>query len=351
MGLNNNQQAFFALLKAGLWEEDAKHVEFTEVDFNAINAIAEKHATIGLIAAGLEHITDQKVPKEIALQFVGSALQLEQRNKAMNDFINATVGEMRKNGIYTILVKGQGLAQCYSRPLWRACGDIDFFFSDKEFVKAINFFKSKGAVEFQDARYTKSYGVIMEAWMVELHGTLRSGLSARVDSEIDAVQKEVFGLGDVRVWRNGEEDISLPGVNSDLFLLFTHFIRHFYQNEFVIRQVCDWCRFLWTYREAIDVEQLLNKLDKTHLLPEWKAFASFAVEWLGIPADAMPLYDDDMCWKRKAERIVRFAMDDSKPSKFRATITVAKIFSANTFKFLPALLLNVNWLKIKERLF
>ncbi len=79
------------------------------------------------MAAGIEHITDGKPQKKDVLQFIGRTVQLEQRNQAMNCFIGVTVEKMREAGIYTLLVKEQGVAQCYERPLWRACGDVDFF--------------------------------------------------------------------------------------------------------------------------------------------------------------------------------------------------------------------------------
>ena len=41
-----------------------------------------------------------KAPKEDVLQFVGLALQIEQRNKAMNSFVADRVDKMRKTYIY-----------------------------------------------------------------------------------------------------------------------------------------------------------------------------------------------------------------------------------------------------------
>ena len=40
-------------------------------------------------------------------------------------------------------------------------------------------------------------------------------------------------------------------------------------------------------------------------LGEWRSFAALAVEYLGMPADAMPLYCDARRWRRKAVRILR----------------------------------------------
>jgi len=76
------------------------------------------------------------VPKPIALQFIGRTVQLEQRNQAMNYFIGVMVEKMREAGIYTVLVKGQGGGQCYERPLWRLCGDVDLFFDEENYEKA-----------------------------------------------------------------------------------------------------------------------------------------------------------------------------------------------------------------------
>ena len=43
---------------------------------------------------------------------------------------------MREAGIYTVLVKGQGVGQCYERPLWRSCGDVDLFFDAENYEQA-----------------------------------------------------------------------------------------------------------------------------------------------------------------------------------------------------------------------
>lgn len=54
----------------------------------------------------------------------------------MNLFIGELVENMRKAGVYLLLVKGQGIAQNYERPLWRAAGDIDFFLSRENYKNA-----------------------------------------------------------------------------------------------------------------------------------------------------------------------------------------------------------------------
>ncbi len=325
-------------------------MQYGKIDYQEVFNFTKEHGLVGPVTEGLEHVSDAKIPQVHILNFVGSALQLEQRNKTMNLFISELIEALRKKDIYCLLVKGQGLSQCYSKPLWRYSCDIDLFFSDSGYSKAVSYLSSLASEIVQDSRYTKSYGVIIDNWQVELHGTLRSGLSTRLDHIIDDVQREVFYNGDVRSWMNGSTQVFLPGVNSDLFLLFTHFVRHFYHHEFVIRQTCDWCRFLWTYNDKIDVEKLKAQLHKSNLCGEWRAFAAFVVDYLGMPVDSMPLYEDSKRWHTKARKIFSFIMNDSTPNRVRDTLILSKIFPNNTVRFLPSLLFNVNGMKIWDRL-
>ena len=91
--------------------------------------------------------------------------------------------------------------------------------------------------------------------------------------------------------------------------VFSHILDHFYKGGIGLRQICDWCRLLWTYRDSIDASLLETRLRKAGMLTEWKAFAALAVEWLGMPAEAMPLLDASRKWSRKASRIMAFILE------------------------------------------
>jgi len=81
--LSNNQQAFLALVRAGLWEKEVQLASFGQIDFNEVYRLAEEQSVVGLVAAGIEHIVDVKVPQEVALQFASIALQIEHRNEEL----------------------------------------------------------------------------------------------------------------------------------------------------------------------------------------------------------------------------------------------------------------------------
>ena len=309
MRLDINQQVFFALLRAGLWGKEVLLLPFGQIDFSRVLSMAQEQSVVGLIAAGLDHISDTKVAKKDVLQFIGQSLQLEQQNAAMNSFIEAIIDKMREAGIYSLLVKGQGIAQCYEKPLWRSCGDVDLFLDADNYKKAINFLCPMAKSIDEENTAHLHLGMTIDPWVVELHGTLRSGIGRHIDRELDAIQDVTFKEGQVRVWRNGDVDVFLPAADNDAIFVFSHILQHFFKGGIGLRQICDLCRILWTYRSEIDVELLESRLARMGLMSEWKAFAAFSVDYLGMPVEALPLYSSDKKWCRKASRILAFVLE------------------------------------------
>lgn len=304
--IDNNTEAFFTLLRAGLWKREVRISSLLPIDFSAIYQMAEEQSVVGLIAEGLEQVADVKVPQDFVLEIVGSALLLEQQNTEMNAFIAELVDKMRKNGINTLLVKGQGIAQCYEKPLWRFCGDVDFLLSEDNYQKAE--FYLRQMAESVEQESGKHLGMTIGSWVVDLHGNLHCGLSARMDRSIDDIQENVFYGGSVRSWMNGKTQVFLPSADNDIIFIFTHFLKHFYKGGLGLRQICDWCRLLWTYRNEVNEGLLEERLRAMGLMTEWKAFGAFAVDILGMPCDALPLYDGSIHWKRKAQYILSFIL-------------------------------------------
>lgn len=302
-------EAFYALLRAGLWEKDVRLSQFERIDFNGVYRLAEEQSVLGLIAAGMQHVVDIKVPQIEFLTLIGRAVQLEQQNSAMNDFICILINRMREAGIYTLLVKGQGIAQCYERPLWRSCGDVDLFLSDDNYDKAKSFLTQLASSVEKEYVRERHLGMTIDSWVVELHGSLYSGLSSNIEKELDDVYKDTFYRGKVRIWENGKVPVFLLTAENDAFYIFTHFLQHFYKGGVGLRQICDWCRLLWTYRDRLELKLLKSRLRKAGLISEWKAFGAFAVEYLGMPIEAMPFYSKDSKWKHKADKICSFILE------------------------------------------
>lgn len=357
----NNQHAFFELVRAGLWEKEAQLSQFGSIDYAEIYNLAEQQSVVGIVAAGLEHVQDVKIPQNIALKFVGNALQLEQRNLAMNDFVAKLIERLRNKNINPILLKGQGIAQCYNRPSWRTCGDIDLLFSNTHYEDAKRELMPLATSFDTEEKCGKHIGLLLNSWKVELHGTQHSELSVRIDKVIDETQEDIFYGGKVRSWQNGKVKVFLPAPDCDVVFIFTHFIKHYFKEGVGLRQLCDWCRLLWTYRNIVDTGLLERSLGKMKLMTEWKAFATFVVKYLGMPQDAIPMYSEDKRWDVKANQICDYIIEvgnfgqnrdmsyfSKYPYLFRKVISFvrrscylirhAKVFPWDSIRFFPSLL-------------
>lgn len=354
---DKTKEAFFALVRAGLWETEVQLAPYGEVDFNEILQLAQEQTVVGLVAAGLEHVDDVNVPQALTLQFVGHALQIEKQNEAMNRFIADLVGKMKGEGVYTLLLKGQGVAQCYERPLWRSCGDVDFLLSDENYKKARSYLLPLASSVEKEGKYGH-LGMTIASWVVELHKRLRCSISNRINKVLESVRYDVFTGGNVRTWMDGHTQVFLLGADGDVFYVFVHFLNHFYKGGVGLRQICDWVRLLLKYKDTLNLGLLERRLQNAGMMTEWKAFGAFAVEYLGMPAKAMPFYSSQAKWGRKARRILEFLIDvgnfghnrdmsyfNSKPYIVRKTISLgrrmidlwhhARIFPIHSLRFFP----------------
>ena len=302
--LDNNTQAFLALVRAGLWEQEARLLPFEEVDFSEVQRLAEEQSVVGLVAAGLEHVVDVKVPQIDFLTFVGRAVQIEQQNTAMNDFIGVLFDKMRKAGISSLLVKGQGVAQCYERPLWRTAGDVDLLLDDNNYDKGKAVLYPIAYDIQKEEPKSKHQAMIIMDMDVELHGKMPFAMSKRVDKVIDDVIKGSVISGGVSVWLNKDTDIFLPNPDNHIILIFTHFLHHFFIEGVGLRQICDWCRILWKHKDEINLNLLEQRIKDADLMSEWQAFASLAVNTLGMPEDTMPFNKNNFYNRWKANRVL-----------------------------------------------
>jgi len=329
--------------------------------------LSEEQSVVGLVLAGIEHY-NVKPPQGLLLLWIGEAQILEQRNLAMNKFISGLIEKLRHQDVYTILVKGQGIAQCYERPLWRCCGDVDLFLNEDNYNRAKELLVPIASEVEKEYVREMHLGMTINSFVVELHGTLYSGLTSKIEKGLDEIKRAIFFEGRVRSWMNGNTQVFLPSADEDVVYVFTHILQHFFKEGLGLRQVCDWCRLLWIYRDSLNHGLLEKRIRRAGLMSEWKAFGALAIEHLGFPKDSMPLLDvrskkEDVRWRKKADRIMEFILksgnmghnrDMSHFSKYpyliRKCVSMgrrigdlinhARIFPLDSLRFFPRIMFN-----------
>lgn len=366
--MNNNQRAFFELLKAGLWGNGNPEIRIDgTTDWNEVFQLAQEQSVQGLLLQGIEVLKangiEPSVPKVLLLQWIGEVQVIEQRNKEMNAFIAELIDKLRKNDIYALLVKGQGIAQCYDKPLWRCSGDVDLLLSYDNYQKAKTLLTPLASEMETEYEGISHLGMTIDGWVVELHGSLRVGLPQRINRELDDIQADTFYSGNVRSWLNGQTQIFMLGKENDVVYVFVHFFNHFYKEGVGLRQLCDWCRLMWTYRDELDVKKIERRIRKMGLVSEWKAFYNLANRYLGMPDLDSGLMIHDSTFDKKADRIMKFILksgnmghnrDMSHFSKYpyliRKCVSMgrrisdlinhARIFPLDSLRFFPRIMFN-----------
>lgn len=360
MNQYKNQKAFLALLREGLFSVHGEGFNvneslFCDVDLEKVYRLAQEQSVQGIVLQGLEELRaknlELRVPQTLLLQWIGEVQVIEQRNKAMNLFIAELFERLRKNGIYALLVKGQGVAQSYEKPLWRTSGDVDLLLSDENYKKAKELFVPLGEVTESEDVSKKHLALKINGFDVELHGKMSFGISCRADDVVDEVLEESLLNGRVSKWSVDETDVLLPTPDNHILIVFTHFLRHFFIEGVGLRQICDWCRLLYTYRDSLNYELLESRIRKMGLMSEWKAFYNLASRYLGMPDFGSGLMvlgrtkrqsrAHDSRYDKKADRIMEYILEvgnfgHNKDLSYRSR------FSGLTYKIVAA------WRRLKD---
>ena len=66
---------------------------------------------------------------------------------------------------------------------------VDLLLSDSNYQKAKAFLTPMATYIEPERNYTRHLGMKIDSWIVELHGSSRCGLSARIDKDLDSIQK------------------------------------------------------------------------------------------------------------------------------------------------------------------
>ena len=353
---NNDLRAFLALLQAGLWGGQRPVQEFKSsrvqdsVDWEKVYQLAQEQAVQGLVLQGVEELRakslELRVPQTLLLQWIGEVQMIEQRNRAMNAFIAEQFERLRKNGIYALLVKGQGVAQCYEKPLWRVSGDVDLLLSDENYQKAKDLLIPLSEVTESEDVSKKHLALKINGFDVELHGKMPFGISCRADDVVDEVLEESLLKGGVSKWSVDDTDVFLPNPDNHILIVFTHFLHHFFIEGVGLRQICDWCRLLYTYRDTLNYGLLESRIRKMGLMSEWKAFGALAVKYLGMNPGYVPFLGsmfNVQCsmLSKKADRILESVLEcgnfgHNKDLSYRSK------YSGMTYKIVAA------WRRLKD---
>ena len=282
---------FFALLRSGLWNEVPERDPFAGgVDWEALYRLSYAQTVVPLVTDGINRLPQAFLPNDRPERldpFLADMMSTAKRNRALDNFIPKLFHPL--DGIPVVLVKGQSLAQDYPDPERRQPGDIDLLLlpSSYEAAKAILLPKATTVLE-EDAE-TWHQGMRFNSVEVEIHGSISTLMSRKLDRKLAALLEEQFREGSFPTVSIGGTGIPVPEAGFNAVYIFVHFLQHYWSGGVGLRQLIDWMTFISVHKREIHPVILEKRLEDLGLLHVWKVFTGFAQEYLGCPPEKLPL--------------------------------------------------------------
>ena len=309
-----SQTQFLELLMAGLWgvAADPENFKPDSVDWKAVLRVAKEQTMLAVVADGIETLPKELwPPKEVMMKLAMMRLKIEQTHVLLNSTIAQIVRALDAQGVPSVLLKGQGIAQNYLRPESRTCGDIDLYTGHGGYHKAFEIIESlhegrahKEAAECEHHLHTSLNGVEVEIHRLAsfLHGKrMNANFQKWTQESMDAL----FGTDRLAVWDNGGTPVALAPATYNAFFILHHAVRHMTTEGVGFRQICDWTMLLHKCHAQVDVELLGRKLKELHMERIWQEFGRLAVGFLGLPSSELPLAPADLTPGRKTHELLQ----------------------------------------------
>lgn len=325
--MNKAQKQFLELLRAGLWGVAADPEDFKpdSVDWKAVLRIAMEQTMLAVVADGIETLPKELWPqKEVMMKLATIRIKTEQAHVLLNSTIAQIVQALDAQGVPSVLLKGQGIAQNYLRPQSRTCGDIDLYTGHGGYQKAFKIIEGlhEGRAHKEVSESEHHLQTSLNGVDVEIHRLAsiihRKRMNANFQKWTQESMDALFGNDRLEVWDNGGTPVALAPATYNAFFILQHAVRHMTTEGVGFRQICDWTMLLHKYHAQVDVELLGTKLKELHMERIWREFGRLAVGFLGLPASELPLVHDDLMPGRKTHELLRHIFTSGNFGRFDA---------------------------------
>ena len=293
------QQQFLELLRSGLWGKpaDASIVQ-GEIDWQSIVRIAKEQTVQVLVANGIETLPKELWPPKAA---IFKLMEYKSTTVKMHHLLNSVLAKittaLNAEGIPSVLLKGQGLAQNYLIPESRICGDIDLYVGEENIDRACEVIAGltdepqepeEELTGEEKHRHVKVDGVV-----VEVHRKSVSTYNPNQERLFKTWTKEHldshFYDGTLPVISFNQVPVNTPSTAFDIIFILYHATYHMLLGGIGLRQLCDWVTYLSKHHSDINPKKLKATLQRFNLIPVWNEFGRFAVNILGLDREYLPL--------------------------------------------------------------
>lgn len=119
---------FFDILQVAVGRRRCLDAAPSVSEWNHIYRMAVKHSLAGICASAVDLLPEsQRPPRPVAVKLAVMAAKIEQTNILVSRRASDVSGLFASGGLRSCVLKGQGMAVLYPRPMRRQSGDIDLW--------------------------------------------------------------------------------------------------------------------------------------------------------------------------------------------------------------------------------
>ena len=288
-GLTRCQQAFFLLLRYGLWEQppgDVSPFPLTADEWMQVYLESQRQAVQGLLFRGFQQLPEHLFPPQtLVMRWLADTTAAERSYRQSVEATATTWKLFSKAGLNPLLLKGLAVGQLYERPEERVYGDVDWRIADMAAAEAL---LSRQGIKAEH-RADKSITFTCHGTEVELHPQLidlqnpNHSYALGLLEHDDETSTMTIAEGAV---------VNTPTPLQTLVLLQTHILKHVVTSGIGMRQFCDLARAYHTLHRRIEDNLLVEYYCRLGLLRWTQLTHTFLHRYLGLPTEDLPCMPD-----------------------------------------------------------
>lgn len=283
------QQAFFLLLRAGLWEKPVADLSLFPLSGQEWQQVCEesrRQTVQGLIYRGFQLLPEPLFPpQDILLKWLTDIDAIETANRLMLHAIGTSERLIRQGGVRCVLQKGMTAALLYEHPELRSCGDIDWYVvaDGSRWQSLLSFLHSRGLCPMITA--DGSICFTYENVEIELHQRL-------IDIQHPRKQKVLIPLSGeetfVQLQLSDSVSVTTTPPLTTMILFMAHIMKHALTIGIGLRQFCDLARAYHIWQGQYDMTLLTDYYQQLGMGKWSTSVHALLTEYLGLAADELP---------------------------------------------------------------
>lgn len=234
------EEMFFKLIRLAIGTCQDRHVMLDQDGWSAVFDMACKQAMVAVVLDGVELLpAEQRPPAAVLMPWIGMVQRIEAQNRKLNHAVIRICERFRQEGKTAILLKGQGNAVWYPRPLHRMSGDIDLWIDGRreDLVRYVRRYTPQVDVFYHHVDFPVLKDISIElhftpSWMNHWRMNRRLQLYFQQWHKESALHKVALP--------EGAGETAVPVLAMNRVYLLVHIYRHLFDEGIGVRQLLDY---------------------------------------------------------------------------------------------------------------